>query len=125
RYLTAYDRNRAWRRGEPLTVPAQLRGDKLKKGTVVNGRQTHYRASELKKLGLQLAIKLPADQPVGILELPLDDGSNEYWVALPNFYSVMTYNPRVFYGMAVTQLSQRIEASLAVREASRTEGSAD
>ncbi len=112
RYLTAYDRNRAWRRGEPLAVPAQLRGDALRKGTVVNGRQTSYRAAELKKLGIQTAVTLPADQPVGILELPLDDGGNEYWVALPNFYSVMTYNPRVFYGMAVTQLSQRIEARL-------------
>lgn len=112
RYLTAYDRQRAWRRGEPLAIPAQLRGDALRKGTVVNGKQVAYRASDLKKLGLQTAVTLPADQPVGIIELPLDDGSNEYWIALSNFYSVMTYNPRVFYGMAVTRLSQRIEERL-------------
>lgn len=126
RYLTAYDRNRAWRRGEPLAIPAQLGGDALKKGTTVNGRQTAYRASDLKKLGIQVAVSLPADQAVGILELPLDDGSKEYWVALPNFYSVMTYNPRVFYGMAVTRLSQRIEASLqAASDAATANGMAD
>lgn len=125
RYLTAYDRNRAWRRGEPLAVPAQLRGDALKKGTVVNGRQVGYRAGELKKLGLQTAVTLPADQPVGIVELPLDDGSNEYWIALPNFYSVMTYNPRVFYGMAVTQLSQRIEDRLQLSRDAASAGGSD
>ena len=43
--------------------------------------------------------------------LALDDGSSEYWLGLPNFYAVMTYNPRIFYAMAVTQLAMRIETA--------------
>src|SRR3546814_21171001 len=54
---------------------------------------------------------LPDDTALGIIDLALDDGSHEYWLAFPNFYSVMTYNPRIYYAMAVTQLAQRIEAA--------------
>jgi len=53
-------------------------------------------------------VKLPPDTRVGLIELPLDEGV-EYWIALHNFYTVMTYNPRTFYAMAVTQLSQQIQ----------------
>lgn len=109
RYLTLYDPKRAWRRGEPLAVPATLTGARLTPKTVVNGRAVHYTAGQLASLGLQPAVELPAQTPVGILELPLEDGSVEYWIGLWNFYSVMTYNPRVFYAMAVTQLAQQIE----------------
>jgi membrane-bound lytic murein transglycosylase B len=112
-YLTRYDPERAWRRGEPLAVPARLTSAVLTPETEVNGRKVHYTASALKRLGLSTAVELPANTPVGVLELPLEDGSVEYWIGLSNFYSVMTYNPRVFYGMAVTQLAQRIEQRVA------------
>jgi membrane-bound lytic murein transglycosylase B len=46
----------------------------------------------------------------------LDGDGREYWLAFPNFYSVMSYNPRVFYGMAVTQLAQRIEQAHAAAQ---------
>ncbi len=112
-YLTLYDPERAWRRGEPLAVPAKLASTALAANTEVNGRRVRYTAGDLKQLGLVPSVELPADTPVGIVELPLQDGSVEYWIGLANFYSVMTYNPRVFYGMAVTQLAQRIEQRLA------------
>ncbi|TJY65195.1 lytic murein transglycosylase B [Sinimarinibacterium sp. CAU 1509] len=112
-YLTQYDPARAWRRGEPLAVPATLTVAALPAGTEINGRQVRYTAGELKQLGLTPSVELPAETPVGIVQLPLQDGSVEYWIGLANFYSVMTYNPRVFYGMAVTQLAQRIEQRVA------------
>ncbi len=113
RYLTQYDPERAWRRGEPLVVQARLTGAQLVSGTPVNGRQVTHRAADLPALGIAPLAQLPADMPVGIIELALDDDRREYWIGFPNFYSVMTYNPRVFYGMAVTQLAQRIDAALA------------
>ncbi len=112
-YLTRYDRKRAWQRGQPLIVPAQLTADAVPEGTEINGRNVAYRAGQLAALGIKPAVELPPDTAVGILRLPLDEGGPEYWVALHNFYSVMTYNPRVFYGMAVAQLARRIEAALA------------
>ena len=49
------------------------------------------------------------DMPAGLLELSHDDGTPEYWIALPNFYSVMSYNPRVFYGMSVASLAYELK----------------
>ncbi|MGH8445299.1 MAG: lytic murein transglycosylase B [Solimonas sp.] len=112
-YFTHYQPAWRWRRGEPIAVPAKLTASSLPAGAVPNSRDNFYKAGELKRAGIVPAVELPADTLVGLIELPLDDGSREYWLAFPNFYSVMTYNPRVFYAMAVTQLAQRIEAAAA------------
>ena len=44
------------------------------------------------------------------MELRRETGA-EYWLALHNFYAVMTYNPRTFYAMAVTQLAAELQAA--------------
>ncbi|WP_020648975.1 lytic murein transglycosylase B [Solimonas variicoloris] len=110
-YFTHYQPDWRWRRGEPVAVPATLKGDALPKGAVANSRDNFYRVGDLVRAGLAPAMELPADTLVGIVELPLDDGGREYWLAFPNFYSIMTYNPRIFYAMAVAQLAQRVEAA--------------
>ncbi len=109
-YLTHYAPAWRWQRGEPIVVPAVLNTPGLPKGAVVNSRDSLYRAGDLRRAGLSASVKLPDTTVVGIVELTLEDGSHEYWLAFPNFYSVMTYNPRIYYAMAVTQLAQRIEA---------------
>lgn len=115
RYLTEYDRSRAWRRGEPLVVPARLAGT-LPKNMPVNSRNVTHTVAALRKFGIEAATELPPQTQVGLVELSLDGDGREYWLALPNFYSVMSYNPRVFYGMAVTQLAQRIERAHAAAQ---------
>ncbi|SFF47218.1 membrane-bound lytic murein transglycosylase B [Fontimonas thermophila] len=123
RYLTEYDPSRAWRRGEPVIVAARLTGAHLAPGTPVNGRRVTHRAADLPALGLATEVALPPDTAVGIIELELDNDGREYWVALANFYSVMTYNPRVYYAMAVAQLARRIdEALLVARQAEEPPG---
>jgi membrane-bound lytic murein transglycosylase B len=115
-YLTRYDRARAWRRGEPLVVRAQLRGGKPPAEVPVNARNVTHSVAALRKLGVEPATELPPQTQVGLVELVLDGDGREYWLAFPNFYSVMSYNPRVFYGMAVTQLAQRIEQAHAAAQ---------
>ncbi len=110
RYLNEYDRARAWRRGEPLVVRAQLKG-KPPADVPLNARNVTHTVAALRKLGVEPATELPPEMKVGLLELTLDGDGREYWIAFPNFYSVMSYNPRVFYGMAVTQLAERIAAT--------------
>lgn len=112
RYLVDYRPPLAWRRGEPLMVPATLTAE-LAADVAVNQRAPTHEAGDLAALGVRPSVALPQKTPVGILRLPLDDGSFETWVALHNFYSVMTYNPRVFYAMAVAQLAQAITARAA------------
>jgi membrane-bound lytic murein transglycosylase B len=113
-YFTHYQPIWRWRRGEPIAIPATLKADALPPGAVANSRDHFYTVRELGHVGFMPSVDIPGDTVVGIIELPLDDGSKEYWFAFPNFYAVMSYNPRVFYAMAVTRLAQRIEAAAGV-----------
>jgi membrane-bound lytic murein transglycosylase B len=109
-YFVNYRPTQSWQRGEPLAVRAQVAG-KLPDRIERNGKATAYSVAELAKAGIVPEVALPPDTRVGLIELPLDQGV-EYWIALHNFYTVMTYNPRTFYAMAVTQLSLRIQQQL-------------
>ena len=106
-YLVSYAPEKGWQRGLPLAVPASL---KSKPGSdwPLNGKgQTHY-VADFERVGVSPAVALPPDTPAGLLDLTLKNG-HEYWIGLHNFYSVMTYNPRVYYAMAVTQLAEQLQ----------------
>lgn len=109
RYLIEYRPSQAWQRGEPVMLRATLTGS-LPQDTPVNQRTTTHTAGQLAALGLRPEYDLPAQTPVGLIALSLDDGGTEYWIGLANFYAIMTYNPRIFYAMAVAQLAQAIGA---------------
>jgi membrane-bound lytic murein transglycosylase B len=107
-YLVNYDPQRSWRRGEavlagvdPAVIPAAAmpRNAKLPPQTI----------ALLHQGGIPLPVPLPGDMPAGLLELSHNSGTPEYWVALPNFYSIMSYNPRVFYAMAVASLAYQLK----------------
>ena len=109
-YFVNFRPTQSWNRGEPLVVRAHAvfpLADTLER----NGKATAYTVAELTAAGIVPEIKLPPETRVGLIELPLDQGV-EYWIAFHNFYTVMTYNPRTFYAMAVTQLSLRIQQQL-------------
>lgn len=100
----------AWKRGQPLMVRAHVSAE-VPSRIELNGHTTAYTVAELERIGVTAETPLPPNTRVGLIELPLDDGK-EYWLALHNFYTVMTYNPRTFYAMAVSQLSQRITSQM-------------
>lgn len=107
RYFNEYRPSMAWRRGEPLIVRARLERE-LPPQLERNGKQPNTSIGALAAAGVVAEIPLPPQTAAGLIELPLDDGSKEYWIGLSNFYGVMTYNPRIFYAMAVSQLAARI-----------------
>ena len=113
-YLVNYAPAKAWQRGLPLVVPAALDGEP-KSGWPLNPKMLTHRVGDFLKVGVKPAVALPPDTPVGLLELtltgPEPDGppGKEYWLGLSNFYSVMSYNPRVYYAMAVTQLAGELQ----------------
>lgn len=111
RYFTEYrppNRRAAhWRRGEPLLVPvasAALSGDAALRNTLL----PNATLGDWQRSGVTAAVKLPAATAAGLVELQRPE-TTEYWLALPNFYAVMSYNPRVFYAMAVTQLAAELQ----------------
>lgn len=114
RYLVGYDSGRAWQRGQPVTVPARVTGNPLAAWSVNASRQSR-RLSEYLRLGVSPAMGLPLTTPVGLIELSVDAQEPdqppvpEYWLGLTNFYSVMSYNPRVYYAMAVSQLADALQ----------------
>ena len=120
-YLVNYAPAKSWQRGQPLVAPVTLSG-KPGSGWPLNAKMLTHRLSDLLHAGVKPAYALPTDTAVGLLELTLqgDPAGKEYWLGFNNFYSVMSYNPRVYYAMAVTQLAQELQrATQANRVASR------
>lgn len=105
-YLAHYDASRAWQRGQPLMVPATLEGSAAV-GVERNTKFPAYKVAQLHAAGVHSTLTLPGDLPAGLIQLDRAEGP-QYWIALPNFYSVMSYNPRVFYAMSVAQLAQAL-----------------
>lgn len=108
-YLAHYDPARGWRRGEPLLVRARVAGEpsaELRR----NLKYATYDIGELRAAGVETELRLPDDLPAGLIELERSEG-REWWIALPNFYSVMAYNPRIFYAMAVAQLAEALASA--------------
>jgi membrane-bound lytic murein transglycosylase B len=105
-YLVRFRPEVAWRRGEPVTLPLrrfQVRADRAH----FNRRRPDTTLAQLAKLGAVPMRNAPGHLRAGLLVLPRDRG-REYWIALTNFYSIMSYNPSVFYAMAVAQLAEEI-----------------
>lgn len=107
-YLVNYDPQRSWHRGQALlagidsTTPPSAE-------VVRNAKMPSQTVAALRAAGVAAPAALPGDTAAGLLELSHNNGSSEYWIALPNFYAVMSYNPRVFYAMAVTSLAYELK----------------
>jgi membrane-bound lytic murein transglycosylase B len=117
-YLVHYDAKRSFRRGEPLIVPAQL--SRTTVDIPSNGRVATQTVGVLRAAGVESAAMLPAATPAGLIELRRG-AAMEYWLGLNNFYAIQTYNPRVFYAMAVAQLANALadaQATAAAADAS-------
>ena len=97
-----------WRRGEPLIVPARLAPGTTLAGVSVNAKRPDTTVGALVAAGVIPAVQLPDSTAVGLVYLRRP-GGDEYWIALNNFYAVMSYNPRVYYAMAVTQLADAVQ----------------
>ena len=113
-YLVSYAPARAWQRGQPIVVAADL---DIVPGAdwPLNPKTVTHRLVDYLGAGVRPREGLPPDTPVGLLALTLsgEPPRTEYWLGLANFYSVMSYNPRVFYAMAVTQLAQELQKGAA------------
>lgn len=107
--IANYLRKNGWQAGGPVAMPADI-AENPRLEVVNQGTKPKYTLPELSAMGFvptspgQLenhkALVLSFDRSTG----------REYWLAFDNFRSIMSYNPRYFYAMAVHQLSQEIAA---------------
>lgn len=107
-YLVNYDPQRSWHRGQALLAgvdTAATPPDSVPR----NAKLPPQTVAALRQAGVAAPAALPDDMPAGLLELSHNSGAPEYWIALPNFYAVMSYNPRVFYAMAVSSLAYELK----------------
>lgn len=102
-----YLNENGWRSGERVALAAKVsHTDKLAR--IERSRtKTHYSWAELAALGVQVAQPPTAATPVGLLQFE-GAGGTEYWVGLPNFFVITTYNHSPLYAMAVYQLGREI-----------------
>lgn len=112
-YFTAYtppSGNTAfWQRNQPLLAPVTVTA-LSGAAPEVNGKRPAASLKQWAAFGAVSMADLPDALPAGLLELRRPEGP-EYWLALPNFYAVMSYNPRVYYAMAVTSLAAELQNS--------------
>lgn len=114
-YLVHYrGSNFGWNRGQPVVFPARAHFN----GTTtpqMNTKKVNYQLGQLEQMGVQLRTQQaqPASStPVGLLQLKGRNGP-KYWVALDNFYAIMSYNPRTKYALAVYELATAIDKARA------------
>ena len=94
-----------WQRGQPVTHPARG-ADGSHRRLIDAGARPTLQPSQLQAAGIDVG-DVPAGAKVSLLEFKTHDG-REYWIGMHNFYSIMRYNPRTKYAMAVYQLAEAI-----------------
>jgi membrane-bound lytic murein transglycosylase B len=107
-YLVSYDPQRSWHRGQAMLAgvdatarpPAEMPR---------NAKVPQLSIGALRQAGIRAPVGLDAELPAGLVELSHDNGTPEFWIALPNFFAVMSYNPRVFYAMSVASLAYELK----------------
>ncbi|WP_340680894.1 lytic murein transglycosylase B [Paraglaciecola sp.] len=108
-----YFKRHGWQQDQDVAYPVKVSGNKYqahlsKELRLKDNWQT------LKQSGVQLKNvnnpkqALLAASKVKLLELEQSDQS-EYWVLLPNFYTITRYNHSPLYAMVIHQFSQQLE----------------
>ncbi len=94
-----------WKLGEPVITPARV--EKGYDEALLNKLKLEKTLDDLKKLGFIPEDDLPGNLKAIPLRLEAKRGT-EFWLGLPNFYSITRYNHSHLYAMAVYELSQLI-----------------
>ncbi len=101
-----YFSRHGWSEGEPVT--RQVKGVEQKHQNFVKaGMKPSITIAELRSAGIDTGKGLPENMLSSLIELETSAGK-EYWLGLPNFYTITRYNHSNMYAMAVYQLSERI-----------------
>lgn len=101
-----YFKQHGWTQGAEVVSRASIHGDKAAEGLTV-GIEPQLNMGQLRDLGWTSSAVLRDDLKVTAIRFDGADGE-EYWLGLPNFYTITRYNRSPMYAMAVYQLSQAL-----------------
>ncbi|MFC0668002.1 lytic murein transglycosylase B [Azotobacter chroococcum] len=101
--VASYFKRHGWSAGGPVASRAEINGPDAEQG-LTEGLEPVKSVGELRSLGWKTRDRLDDGLPVTAFRLDGADGA-EYWMGLPNFYTITRYNRSVMYAMAVHQLS--------------------
>ncbi|MGQ7956422.1 lytic murein transglycosylase B [Pseudomonas sp. SP16.1] len=102
--VASYFKRHGWQAGGQVASRAQVSGARIAEG-LSEGLDPAKNVAELRALGWQPQEQLADDLPVTAFRLEGAEG-DEYWLGLPNFYTITRYNRSVMYAMAVNQLAE-------------------
>ncbi|WP_437882721.1 lytic murein transglycosylase B [Pseudomonas sp. LRF_L74] len=106
--VASYFKRHGWTAGAPVVSRAQVKGDQVDSG-LTDGLDPVKNVGELRTLGWTSSDVLSDDIPVTAFRFDGAEG-DEYWMGLPNFYTITRYNRSAMYAMAVYQLSEQLLA---------------
>ncbi len=102
-YLAAH----GWQAGKPLAAPAALKPGFDSENLF--GRVVPMRTLRAKNVASDLSVA--GDTPVRLIKVTTRNGNTEeddYWIGLPNFSVLMSYNNSALYALAATQLADAL-----------------
>ena len=102
--IANYLARHGWRSGEPLAAPAAV-PDNLNTAKLL---EHPVKASQLRRDGVVFEAPVPGSTPVRLIKVELRH-ETRYWVGLPNFSVLMSYNRSPLYALAATQLAEALE----------------
>lgn len=105
--IANYFHHYGWQPDNFIAVPATLKHPDADL-TALAALKPKFTLHQLAQQGIYPAQKIPAQQTVDLISLPLKNGT-EYWLGSYDFYVLSRYNPSSLYAMAVYQLSQEIK----------------
>lgn len=101
-----YFKQDGWQPGKLVAVQAYVVNNHY---LVLDTKETKpiYTVGQLEKYGIRPKVYLPPSQHVNFMIFETETGP-QFWLGLPNFNTIMKYNPSTFYSMTVYQLSEAI-----------------
>ncbi|MFA3790395.1 lytic murein transglycosylase B [Aliiglaciecola sp. SL4] len=109
-----YFKRHGWKDGEPVAFKASVvpSNDKIDK-LISKSLKYKHTWQDLEAAGVSLSDddSLTPQQSVKLLAFQQTDNT-EYWVGLPNFYTITRYNHSPLYAMAVFQFSQQLKQAM-------------
>jgi membrane-bound lytic murein transglycosylase B len=98
-----YFAKNGWHSGEPIAVPARVRGNAFRQAVSTKSPKPSMTLSQLEAMGVTPEGSVPSNLKAGLLELQGENGP-EYWVTFHNFQVIMRYNHSPLYAMAANEL---------------------